>query len=174
MEELFQFYYYELRSLLTRLDYDMKDFPSLHRFQLEAQRKYFYGELLSWLITTCSSTAVHERLLVPWMPSKEKLPFSSVKQTPFMNVLSKLPQLIHEYSSAVFTSCILIFPVMIAVDKDADFESLQGRDERAMNFKRRVFRNPKYQAVAKKSLLMLDRKGLLDEMWFEIGKEVRE
>jgi hypothetical protein len=81
-----------------------------------------------------------------------------------MNIPPKLPQLILKNSRAVFTSCILIFPVMIAVDKDADFESLQGRDERAMNFKRRVFRNPKYQAIAKQTLLMLDRKGFLDEM----------
>lgn len=45
MDELFQYFYYELQSLLTRLDYDMKKFPTLHEFQMQAQKKYFYGEL---------------------------------------------------------------------------------------------------------------------------------
>lgn len=64
----------------------------------------------------------------------------------------------------VFTSCLLIFPVMVSTDKDADFESLQNRDERALGFKRRIYQNPKCQAVAKKILPMLDRKGILDDM----------
>lgn len=53
---------------------------------------------------------------------------------------------------------------MISQDKDADFESLMSRNDRALNFKKQIFQNPKYQVVAKKILPMLDRKGLLDEM----------
>ena len=53
---------------------------------------------------------------------------------------------------------------MITKDKDANFESLQGEDERSMGFKRRALRNPRYIEIAKKILPMLDRKGLLDEM----------
>jgi hypothetical protein len=53
---------------------------------------------------------------------------------------------------------------MINQDKDADFESLMSRDDRALGFKRRLYQNPKYQAVAKEILPMLDRKGILDEM----------
>lgn len=39
-----QYYYYELRTLLTRLKYDMKKFPSLHAFTLQLHKKYFYGK----------------------------------------------------------------------------------------------------------------------------------
>lgn len=53
---------------------------------------------------------------------------------------------------------------MISKDKDADFESLMSRDTRALGFKRRVFKNPRYQAVAKKTLPILDAKGILDKM----------
>lgn len=53
---------------------------------------------------------------------------------------------------------------MIAQDKDADFESLMSRDERALGFKRRIFKNPRYQRVAKLILPLLDQKGILDEM----------
>ena len=45
MEELIQFYYYELSDLLKRLDYDRAKIPSLHNFQLQVLKKYFYGEL---------------------------------------------------------------------------------------------------------------------------------
>lgn len=53
---------------------------------------------------------------------------------------------------------------MIAQEKDADFESLMKDDARAMGFKKRVFRNQRFQAVAKKILPMLDRRGILDEL----------
>lgn len=47
MENLMQFYYTELKSLLTRLQYDMQKFPSLHAFQMQVLKKYFYGEKLN-------------------------------------------------------------------------------------------------------------------------------
>lgn len=53
---------------------------------------------------------------------------------------------------------------MISQDKDADFETLMGRDERALGFKKRILKNPRYQAVAKMLLPILDKKGILDEM----------
>lgn len=43
MEELIQFYYYELKDLLQRLGYDMAKLKSLHSFQNEVLQKYFYG-----------------------------------------------------------------------------------------------------------------------------------
>lgn len=43
MDDLFQFYYYEMKSLLSRLSYDMKKFPSFHNFQMQILKKYFYG-----------------------------------------------------------------------------------------------------------------------------------
>lgn len=44
LEELIQFYYYELKDILARLEYDMEKLPTLHKFQLQIQRKYFWGE----------------------------------------------------------------------------------------------------------------------------------
>lgn len=44
MDELVQFYYYELKNFLEKLNYDMKKFPSLQNFQIEYLRKYFYGK----------------------------------------------------------------------------------------------------------------------------------
>lgn len=106
IEELMQFYFYELKSLLMRLDYDMETFPSLHTFSQQVLKKFFY----------------------------------------------------------TFTSALLIFPVMVTQDKDADFESLMSRDDRALGFKKRIFKNPRYQEIAMKILPILDRKGILDEM----------
>lgn len=127
MEELQQHYYYELKSLLTNLGYDMKKFPSLHEFHAQILKKYFYGEKIFYFLIKCS-----------------------------LNLKKYLP---------AFTSCLLIFPVMISKDKDADFESLMSRDSRALGFKRRIFKNPRYQTVAKKTLPLLDVKGILDEMF---------
>jgi thiamine kinase-like enzyme len=44
MDELIQFYYYELKSFLQKLNYDMSNFPTLHGLQIEFLRKMFYGE----------------------------------------------------------------------------------------------------------------------------------
>jgi hypothetical protein len=126
MEELIQYYYYELKDVLTRLGYDMKKVPTLHAFQMQVFKKYIYGKMQE---------------------------DHHIKASCFKPILS-----------TVFTSCILIFPVMVSKDKDADFESLQLRDERAMGFKRRVYQNPRCQNMAKKILPMLDRRGVLDDM----------
>lgn len=48
-DELIQFYYYELKDLLVRLDYDMKKFPSLRAFQLQIQKKSFNGKFATFL-----------------------------------------------------------------------------------------------------------------------------
>lgn len=122
MEEMIQFYYYELKDVLERLGYDMKKLPTLHAFQIQVYRKYIYGEM-------------------------------KIKVT--MNAANFC-------FLAAFTSGVLIFAVMISQDKDADFESLQNLDERAKGFKRRIYQNPHYQKIAKKTLAMLDRRGVLD------------
>jgi Ecdysteroid kinase-like family len=44
MEEMIQFYYYELRDVLKRLGYDMEKLPTLHAFQIQVYRKYIYGK----------------------------------------------------------------------------------------------------------------------------------
>ena len=44
MEELQQYYYYELKNLLCQLGYDMKKFPTLHEFHRQILKKYFYGK----------------------------------------------------------------------------------------------------------------------------------
>lgn len=41
--ELTQFYYYELKRVLAGLNYDLKKLPTLHEFQLQVLKKYFYG-----------------------------------------------------------------------------------------------------------------------------------
>lgn len=58
---------------------------------------------------------------------------------------------------------MLVLPVMINEDtQDADFESLCGDDERSRKFKKRMYQNVKFHAIAKQMLPVLDRKGLLD------------
>lgn len=39
-----QYYYYELKDLMMRLGFDMEKFPTLHEFQLQVLKKYFYGK----------------------------------------------------------------------------------------------------------------------------------
>lgn len=65
---------------------------------------------------------------------------------------------------SVLTSSLLVHPVMISKDKDADFEALMSLDNRSKAFKARLFQNPKFKEVASYMLPMLDRKGILDEM----------
>ncbi|XP_070507690.1 uncharacterized protein [Chironomus tepperi] len=43
MDEMVRFYYNEVKQLLTRLNYDMKKFPSLHNFQVQVLKKLFYA-----------------------------------------------------------------------------------------------------------------------------------
>lgn len=45
MEEMLQYYYYNLKDLLERLNYDISKIPTLHGFQLEFLKKLFYGEI---------------------------------------------------------------------------------------------------------------------------------
>lgn len=71
---------------------------------------------------------------------------------------------LYSHFSTVLTTCLLILPIHLSKDKEANFESLQCTDESSMGFKRRAMQNPKYQSVAKKILPMLDRRGLFDEM----------
>lgn len=37
-------YYYELKKVLQKLNYDLNSFPTLHQFQLEFVKKMFYGK----------------------------------------------------------------------------------------------------------------------------------
>lgn len=57
-----------------------------------------------------------------------------------------------------------MLPIMMSEDKGGDFETLMSRENSAMDFKRKLFRNPKFVAVAKKMLPKLDTKGILDDM----------
>ncbi|KAG5674765.1 hypothetical protein PVAND_004715 [Polypedilum vanderplanki] len=43
IERLVQFYYYELKKILSDFDYDLTGFPSLHQFIIEFQKKLFFG-----------------------------------------------------------------------------------------------------------------------------------
>lgn len=57
---------------------------------------------------------------------------------------------------------------MITEDKGGDFETLMSREKDAMDFKRRLYKNPKFVAVAQKILPKFDTKGILDEMWIKM------
>lgn len=62
-----------------------------------------------------------------------------------------------------FTSGCLVQAVMVNEQtEDADFHSLMGEDERALNFKNTIFKNERVQKNLKRLLPMFDRKGLLD------------
>ncbi|KAG5672061.1 hypothetical protein PVAND_002220 [Polypedilum vanderplanki] len=105
LEELIQFYYYEIKSFLERLDYDMTKFLSLHSFQIQVQKRSFYA----------------------------------------------------------FSACMLSFPVHTTEkDEDANFESLMGRDNRSMAFKRRIYQNSRFKQIAMDFLPIFDRRGILD------------
>lgn len=60
----------------------------------------------------------------------------------------------------VFTLCI--FPVWTFNDPHNDFQSHHSRDDRALNFKRKMLKSPRYQEIAKRMLPVYERKGLLD------------
>lgn len=44
IEAFAQFYYYELKDVLQKLNFDLQSFPTLHEFQLDFVNKMFYGE----------------------------------------------------------------------------------------------------------------------------------
>ena len=58
MDEMVQFYYYEVKELLGRLKYDMKKFPTLQNFQVQVLKKYFYGNDLISVIYVMESAAL--------------------------------------------------------------------------------------------------------------------
>lgn len=46
LEELIQFYYYHLMNILNKLNHDTKNLPTLHQFQQQVFKKFFYGTKL--------------------------------------------------------------------------------------------------------------------------------
>jgi hypothetical protein len=52
---------------------------------------------------------------------------------------------------------------MNSKDPDNKFEYHHSRDERSMNFKRRVLKDSKYRRVVERMLPVFDSKGVLDE-----------
>lgn len=51
---------------------------------------------------------------------------------------------------------------MINQEKDASFETSMGQDENAMDFKRRIYKNPRVKKLALETLPHFDRKGIFD------------
>lgn len=56
----------------------------------------------------------------------------------------------------------MVFPIMMSDDADNDFIAHHSRDERAINFKRRMLKTPRVQETARRMLPIYDKKGLLD------------
>lgn len=63
IETFAQFYYYELKSVLQKLNYDLQSFPSLHKFQLDFVKKMFYGEFTTPWKCNKYSFLVHSQVL---------------------------------------------------------------------------------------------------------------
>jgi len=55
-------------------------------------------------------------------------------------------------------------PLMKSEEPDACFENAHQRTEKAIEFKRRLYKNPKVQEIIKNTLPVFDQFGLLDEM----------
>lgn len=53
---------------------------------------------------------------------------------------------------------------MFSQDPDGNFDNVHQINERALAFKRRIYKNPKTQAIIKNALPMFDQLGLFDEM----------
>lgn len=56
----------------------------------------------------------------------------------------------------------MVYPIMMSDDVDNDFVAHHSRDERAINFKRRMLKGQRVQETAKRMLPVYDQKGLLD------------
>lgn len=125
LEEVAQYYYYELRGLLLKLNANMETFPTLHAFQGLIMKKYFFGNLLTKIIYQKNS---------------------------------------HALSLPAFISSFITFPIVITEDADTNFPNFMSTEDRAMQFKRRLFQNPRFKSIAKSVLALLDRKGLLDDL----------
>lgn len=65
-------------------------------------------------------------------------------------------------SGLVYTTTVL--PIMTSDDADNDFVAHHSEDERAVNMKRRIMKNPKFQEIVKRMLPVFDRRGLLDRV----------
>jgi hypothetical protein len=52
---------------------------------------------------------------------------------------------------------------MINQEKDANFEALMSVDEHAMDFKKRIYKNPRVKKICIETLPIFDRRGLFDE-----------
>lgn len=63
---------------------------------------------------------------------------------------------------SAFPSTLLILPVMISEDFDSCFENIHQVNERALAFKRRIYKNPNLQSIIKNILPKFDIKGLLE------------
>lgn len=59
---------------------------------------------------------------------------------------------------------MIIMPLMKSEEPDACFENAHQRTEKAIEFKRRLYKNPKVQNIIKNTLPVFDQFGLLDEM----------
>lgn len=123
IESFAQYFYYELKNVLQKLNYDLKNFPSLHEFQIDFVKKMFYGK---------SST---------------------------VSVMTAF--ILNSFAGLVYT--LVVFPIMTSDDPDNDFTAHHANDERAVNFKKRMLKAPKYQRIVKKMLVSFDQKGILDE-----------
>lgn len=59
---------------------------------------------------------------------------------------------------------MVILPLMIADDADSNFENVHSTNERALAFKKRIYKNQNLHKIIKNSLPRFDHLGLLDEM----------
>lgn len=58
---------------------------------------------------------------------------------------------------------LAVLPVMTSDDPDNDFTAHHSNDERAINFKKRMVKAPRYQRILKILLPAFDQKGILDQ-----------
>lgn len=53
---------------------------------------------------------------------------------------------------------------MLNQEADANFEALMKVDEHGMDFKRRIYKNPRIKKIAIETLPIFDRRGVFDEI----------
>lgn len=53
---------------------------------------------------------------------------------------------------------------MINQEKHATFEAVMGHDENSMNFKRRIYKNPRVKKIAMETLPIFDRRAIFDDV----------
>lgn len=63
---------------------------------------------------------------------------------------------------------MLILPLMMSLDPETNFENAHQSHEKALAFKRRLYKNQSVQKIIENSLPTFDRLGLLDEMWCKV------